>query len=181
MMELRVGDVRILEQDGTVVLAPAGAPVPGAERLRIWFDCNCPYCRRHWIENLQTYLDRASEGALELHMTPVAFLTQYSVEIGTLLLAAARLGAGAKLFFEIFEAAIFHGIGESLGNNPDAVDAKVKEIYEGVIRPALTAGGTPLAEFQAALSQVKDAHLLRQNTDEAARRGINGVPHIERL
>ncbi|MDR0874932.1 MAG: thioredoxin domain-containing protein [Clostridiales Family XIII bacterium] len=164
--------IKISETNGEISLGGESA----TETIRIWFDCNCPYCRRHWLDNLDDYVRRIEAGELRLVMIPVAFLTTYSVEIGSLLFALAPYGAG--LYLDVFRDAIFHGISESEGNDEDAVSAKVGELFKNIIQPYLKENGLPLDDFAKKMAAVQ-TEKIKGNTERAFEKGINGVPHIE--
>jgi hypothetical protein len=109
-------------------------------------------------------------------MIPVAFLTTYSVEIGSLLFGLVPYGAG--LYLDVFREAIFHGISESEGNDDGAVSAKIEEIFKNIIQPYLKENGLSQDEFSKKIAAVSSAK-IKENTNRAFAKGINGVPHIE--
>ncbi|GHU64040.1 hypothetical protein AGMMS49983_08960 [Clostridia bacterium] len=164
--------IAIAETGGEIHLGGEDAK----KTIRIWFDCNCPYCRRHWIDNLDNYIAKIEAGELHLVMIPVAFLTTYSVEAGSLLFGMVPYGAG--LYLDVFRDAIFHGISESEGNDEAAVSAKIGALFENIIKPYLKENNLSQEDFAkntAAISTEK----IKGNTERAFEKGINGVPHIE--
>jgi protein-disulfide isomerase len=171
-MSQESNSIKISETNGEISLGNENA----VETIRIWFDCNCPYCRRHWLDNLDDYILRIEAGELRLVMIPVAFLTTYSVEIGSLLFGLVPYGAG--LYFDVFRDAIFHGISESEGNDEDAVSAKMGELFTNVIQPYLKGNGLAQDDFAKKMAAVQ-TDKIKGNTERAVEKGINGVPHIE--
>jgi protein-disulfide isomerase len=177
-MGINVAEILLTEKDGSITLSHKGSSVQAGAKKRIWFDCNCPYCRRHWLDNLEGYQEAVINDELVLVMTPVAFLTLYSVQAGSLLLDVVPYGS--EIFFDVFGAAIFNGIGESKGNDEEAVANKVKEVFETVIVPDLEGIGVSADAFKESITEaVYDK--IKANTEGAVEHGVTGVPHIEAI
>ncbi|MDR0817064.1 MAG: thioredoxin domain-containing protein [Clostridiales Family XIII bacterium] len=177
-MEINVADILLTEKDGSITASHKGSSAAAKETKRIWFDCNCPYCRRHWLDNLDSYQQAIIADELVLVLTPVAFLTQYSVQAGSLLLDVAPYGP--EIFFDVFKALIFNGIGESKGNDEETVANKVKDVYETVIVPDLNAVGVSAEAFKDSITEAVYDQIQR-STKDAVDHGVTGVPHIETL
>jgi protein-disulfide isomerase len=177
-MAINVNEILLTEKDGSITASHKGSTAGAGETKRIWFDCNCPYCRRHWLDNLDAYQEAIIADELVLVMTPVAFLTQYSVQAGSILLDVAPYGS--EVFFDVFKAAIFNGIGESKGNDEETVANKVKEVFENVIVPDLEEIGVSADAFKKSITEaVYDK--IKANTQSATAHGVTGVPYIETL
>lgn len=173
-MGLNIQNITLEEKDGMVVAYNTDVAAP--ERVRhVWFDTNCPYCRRHWLDNMEEYLNEIRAGRLSLEMTPVKFLTEYSIDTGALLLATVPYGA--ELYFDVFISAIFHGVSESYGNDESVTGPKLREIYGEIITPVLKDAGVTSMAFEKSLEDAYEKVI--KNTDEAVNRGINSVPHID--
>jgi hypothetical protein len=174
---MNTNNVKISEDNGTITLSPENSDAQTAETLTIWFDCNCPFCRRHLLDNLESYVTSVSEGKLTFKMIPVAFLTQYSANAGAILMASAHFGA--DLYLSVIDAFIFHGISESVGNDEKTVDDKIRATISDVIIPYLESHGHKKVDFSAVLLNDTSAK-IKSNTEHAIEKQIQGVPHIEK-
>ncbi|MDR0886183.1 MAG: thioredoxin domain-containing protein [Clostridiales Family XIII bacterium] len=171
---MNTGKITISEKGGVITVAPVKA-AGGARTLTIWFDCNCPYCRRHWMDHLEGYLEEIEAGKLTLDMIPVAFLTEYSARAAMLLYSI--IPYGVDVFFDAFHSIVWEGLPESQGNDDATVTHKLGEVYKEIIVPALNARGVDPKTIDTASQESYDK--IKNNTDDAIAKGINGVPHIE--
>jgi hypothetical protein len=170
-------NIKISEDNGTITLSHENSNNPTAETLTIWFDCNCPFCRRHLLDNLNTYVENVSAGSLTFKMIPVAFLTQYSANAGAVLMASAHFGT--DLYLSVIDSFIFHGISESVGNDEKTVDDKIRETINEVIVPYLESHGHKKEDFSSDLLK-ETSNNIKTNTQKAIEKQIQGVPHIEK-
>lgn len=165
--------LNISEKDGVITLSSAKATT-NSNVTTIWYDYNCPFCRRHWIQNLDSYISDIDAGRLTLHMIPVAFLTEYSAAAA--MFAYSVVPYGAALFLDVFHSLVWEGLPESQGDDDALVKQKLDEVRRDILVPALTAKGIDPKTVNTTTQE--DYDKVKANTKRAAANGVDSVPHV---